>query len=272
MRLLEMTRCSARLGGGRGSARRSGSGGRRRCAGSRFGRGRATGRGAAGGAGAGTGSAGDRRRRDLGGGGAGAGSARRGRRRRASALGASAAGFIARRGGASAGGASAGGCLGARSARLRGRGLLGRAFFAGLASSGWCSRISPSRSARRRRRSACCSMMVEEWLFAPTPMTLERSMISAFVIPSSLASSCIRMFFDKTGTALSWFALNRPDRPALLSFPCSSSSLRKRWSEFRVAADRALPRPLEATSFDCLLQAVRCCRCTTMHHDRVLCG
>jgi len=47
-------------------------------------------------------------------------------------------------------------------------------------------------------------MIVEEWLFAPTPIASASDMISALVIPSSLASSCIRMFFDKTGTALSW--------------------------------------------------------------------
>ena len=71
------------------------------------------------------------------------------------------------------------------------------AFFAGLPSSGCSARVSPSRSARRRSRSACASMIADDWLFASTPIALQRPSTSAFVIPSSLASSCTRMFFAK---------------------------------------------------------------------------
>lgn len=49
--------------------------------------------------------------------------------------------------------------------------------------------------ARRRTRSACASWMLEEWLLTSMPSTIERSSVSLFVIPSSLASSCSRMFF-----------------------------------------------------------------------------
>jgi hypothetical protein len=70
-------------------------------------------------------------------------------------------------------------------------------FLAGLASSGCSGRVRPSFSARRRKRSACASMMLEDWLFASTPIFEVSSNSSLFVIPSSLASSCTRMFFAK---------------------------------------------------------------------------
>jgi hypothetical protein len=47
-------------------------------------------------------------------------------------------------------------------------------------------------------------MMVEEWLLAPTPSLSAKSIISVFVIPSSFASSCMRMFFAKPGSAFRW--------------------------------------------------------------------
>ena len=64
-----------------------------------------------------------------------------------------------------------------------------------LGSSGCSSRVRPSLVARRRRRSPCASWMLEEWLLASMPRTIARSSVSLFVIPSSLASSCSRMFF-----------------------------------------------------------------------------
>jgi hypothetical protein len=72
-------------------------------------------------------------------------------------------------------------------------------FLAGLTSSGCSGRVNPSFSARRRRRSACASMSVLEWLFTPTPIRSASSIISVFVMPSSFASSCTRMFFAKAG-------------------------------------------------------------------------
>ena len=111
---------------------------------------------------------------------------------------------------------------------------LAAAFLTGLTSWGCWGRVRPSRSARRRTRSACCSIMVEEWVFAPTPRALERSIISALVIPSSLASSCIRMFFDKTSTAFRAVALNRQTGQRLVSCSCSPSSLRRRIGVLRV--------------------------------------
>jgi hypothetical protein len=56
-------------------------------------------------------------------------------------------------------------------------------------SSGGASRTRPSRSALRRRRSAWASTMLEEWLFTPMPRAPQRSMISLFERPNSLASS-----------------------------------------------------------------------------------
>jgi len=64
-------------------------------------------------------------------------------------------------------------------------------------SSGWTSRMRPSRSALRRTRSACASSMLEECVFTPIPSDSQRSSVSLFVIPSSLASSCTRFFGAK---------------------------------------------------------------------------
>ena len=72
--------------------------------------------------------------------------------------------------------------------------FLAGAFFAGLASSGCSARVRPSRSARRRSRSACASMIDDDWLLASTPIVLHRFSNSVLVIPSSLASSCTRIF------------------------------------------------------------------------------
>jgi hypothetical protein len=64
-------------------------------------------------------------------------------------------------------------------------------------SSGCSDRTRPSRLARRRTRSACASSMPEECVFTPMPRSLERSSVSLFVIPSSLASSWTRIFAAK---------------------------------------------------------------------------
>jgi hypothetical protein len=64
-----------------------------------------------------------------------------------------------------------------------------------VASSGWTSRRSPSASARRRMRSACASSIEAEGLEAPIPSFWASASNSLLVRPSSLESSCTRIFF-----------------------------------------------------------------------------
>ena len=89
------------------------------------------------------------------------------------------------------------------------------AFLTGLGSSGCSSRVRPSRSARRRSMSAYASWSDEEGPFAATPAVPARSSTSALVIPSSLASSWILIFFAAT------FRFNLPCR----SFPHVASRI-----------------------------------------------
>lgn len=63
------------------------------------------------------------------------------------------------------------------------------------ASSGWTSRRRPSASARRRIRSAWASSMDAEGLEAPMPSFWASVSSSLLVRPSSLESSCTRIFF-----------------------------------------------------------------------------
>ena len=63
------------------------------------------------------------------------------------------------------------------------------------ATSGCTSRRSPSASARRRIRSACASSIEAEGLDAPMPSFWARPSNSLLVRPSSLESSCTRIFF-----------------------------------------------------------------------------
>ncbi len=88
-------------------------------------------------------------------------------------------------------GASAAGCFAAAAA-------LAGAFLAGFASSGWSARVNPSRSARRVTMSAYASASEDDGPLAATPSRLQRSRTSAFVIPSSFASSWILIFFAAT--------------------------------------------------------------------------
>ena len=84
------------------------------------------------------------------------------------------------------------------------------AFLTGAGSSGCSSRTRPSRSALRRTRSACASSMLDECVFTPMPRSSERSSVSLFVRPSSLASSWTRIFAANVGSpALSWFGALR---------------------------------------------------------------
>jgi len=87
---------------------------------------------------------------------------------------------------------------GAATAVSGGAALVERArLFASFGSSGWCSRMSPSRAALRRTRSACASSMLDEWLLTPMPSASDRSRASLFVRPSSRASSYNRIFLGK---------------------------------------------------------------------------
>lgn len=70
-----------------------------------------------------------------------------------------------------------------------------RVAFTTLISSGCSLRVNPSRSARRRIMSQYASCSDDEWLFTPIARSWHRSRASLFVIPSSFASSCNRMFF-----------------------------------------------------------------------------
>ena len=63
------------------------------------------------------------------------------------------------------------------------------------ATSGCTSRRRPSASARRRMRSACASSIDAEGLEAPIPSFWARPSSSLLVRPSSLESSCTRIFF-----------------------------------------------------------------------------
>jgi len=151
--------------------------------------------------------------------------------------------------------------------------FLAAVFLTGLISSGCSGRVSPSRSARRRIRSACCSIMVEEWVFAPTPRALERSIISALVIPSSLASSCIRVFFDKTCTAFRGVALNRQTGQRVVSCSCSPSSLRRRIGVLRIPPMRPdVSTPAQIHVVSLLVAHMQPCPRTTMPHGQEPCG
>jgi hypothetical protein len=131
-------------------------------------------------------------------------------------------------------------------------------FLAGLASSGCSGRVRPSRSARRRSRSACASISVDEWLFTPTPIASHSAIISAFVIPSSLASSCTRMFFGKA-----WSAFHQrrsvgagTDDQQFCHVGDNAFEGDPQRGE-RVGIDRSLPRPLETTPLGGEIEALQ---------------
>ena len=115
--------------------------------------------------------------------------------------------------------------------------FLAGAFLTGTGSSGCSSRTRPSRSALRRTRSACASSMLDECVFTPMPRSSERSSVSLFVRPSSLASSWTRIFAANVGSpALSWFgALRRCAqlRARLSSLAQSGSRARSRLRDHR---------------------------------------
>ena len=90
---------------------------------------------------------------------------------------------------ASASSLSSASAAGFSAAGFSAAGAFAAAFLAFLGSSGWTSRLSPSRSAFRRTRSAWASSMLEEWLLTPIPSAAHRSSVSLLVSPSSRASS-----------------------------------------------------------------------------------
>jgi hypothetical protein len=131
----------------------------------------------------------------------------------------------------------------------------GAAFFAAdflpaLISSGCSGRVRPSRSARRRRRSACASMIVDDWLFASTPIAEVSASISEFVIPSSFASSCTRTFFAKTWSAFRGCrgrgstAARRRNRHSVSAALESLAEIVQQFGQ-RSARERTSPRPFE---------------------------
>ena len=71
-------------------------------------------------------------------------------------------------------------------------------FFSGLCSSGCSGRVKPSRWARLVTMSAYASASDDEGPFAATPSVEQRLRTSAFVIPSSFASSWILIFLAAT--------------------------------------------------------------------------
>ena len=73
--------------------------------------------------------------------------------------------------------------------------LVATAAFSALSASAGTARRSPSASARRRMRSACASSMDADGLDAPIPSFWASASNSLLVRPSSLESSCTRIFF-----------------------------------------------------------------------------
>ena len=97
-------------------------------------------------------------------------------------------------------------------------------FLTGFGSSGCSSRVKPSRSARRATMSEYASASEDEGPFAATPSTPQRSRTSWFVIPSSLASSWILIFFAATLR----FNLSQSGFPRRCANQCTSHRLHKR--------------------------------------------
>ena len=94
------------------------------------------------------------------------------------------------------------------------------------ASSGWTSRRRPSASARRRMRSAWASSIDAEGLEAPMPSFWASVSSSLLVRPSSLESSCTRIFFwAKTFPCFS-YPLSRAQLSILPQPPLKQSATR----------------------------------------------
>jgi len=88
--------------------------------------------------------------------------------------------------------------------------------FSAFAGSGATSRRSPSASARRRMRSACASSIDADGLEAPIPSFWASASNSLLVSPSSLESSCTRIFFGaKTFPYFAYPLIRRAQFPIL---------------------------------------------------------
>lgn len=107
---------------------------------------------------------------------------------------------------AATGGATGGGGRTRRGTAITGAEATGMTVSCFVGSSGWTSRRIPSWSALRRTRSAWGSSIELEWLLTPIPRSTDRSRVSLFVSPSSLANSCTRIFFVANSCLhLFWF-------------------------------------------------------------------
>jgi hypothetical protein len=85
-----------------------------------------------------------------------------------------------------------------------------------FAASAGTSRRSPSASARRRMRSACASSIDADGLEAPIPSFWASASNSLLVSPSSLESSCTRIFFGaKTFPYFAYPHIRRAQFPIL---------------------------------------------------------
>jgi hypothetical protein len=88
--------------------------------------------------------------------------------------------------------------------------------FSAFAGSAGTSRRSPSASARRRMRSACASSIDADGLEAPIPSFWASASNSLLVSPSSLESSCTRIFFGaKTFPYFAYPHIRRAQFPIL---------------------------------------------------------
>jgi hypothetical protein len=88
--------------------------------------------------------------------------------------------------------------------------------FSAFADSAGTSRRSPSASARRRMRSACASSIDADGLDAPIPSFWASASNSLLVSPSSLESSCTRIFFGaKTFPYFAYPHIRRAQFPIL---------------------------------------------------------
>jgi hypothetical protein len=88
--------------------------------------------------------------------------------------------------------------------------------FSAFAGSAGTSRRSPSASARRRIRSACASSIDADGLDAPIPSFWASASNSLLVSPSSLESSCTRIFFGaKTFPYFAYPHIRRAQFPIL---------------------------------------------------------
>ena len=139
--------------------------------------------------------------------------------------------------------------------------FFGAAFLTGLGSSGCSSRLSPSRSARRVTMSAYASASDDDGPFAATPSTPHRSRTSAFVIPSSFASSWILIFLAATLSIQPFTVVFASQMPESLriSFVLVVDVTAATFSDrpHVVGCELDAPRPCERTPCDGRIETLR---------------